>query len=120
MVSASDSECANALQLQFPTLFYGAPVDDSKWTELKNALGFFNEMLRDRIWSAGDGYTVADVTLTVTVAQMEAYSADLKQFPRVDDWLQRSKALLKTSGYDAIMGDALKMMTDTYTEKWPK
>lgn len=77
-------------------------------------------MLRDRIWSTGDAFTVADVTLTVTVAQMEAFGIDLKVYARIDDWLQRSKALLKATGYDAIMGDALKMMTDAYNEKWPK
>lgn len=114
------STYANALQLQFPPLFFGAPVDESKKTEMKQALGFFDEMLHDRIWSAGDGYTVADVTLTVTVAQMEAFNADLKQYPRVDDWLQRSKTLLKSYGYDAIMGDALKMMAGAYKEKWPQ
>lgn len=77
-------------------------------------------MLGDRTWTAGPVYTVADVTLTVTVAQIEAFGSDLTPYPKVAAWLQRSKEMLKPYKYDDIMGAALEAVGGMYKSKLPK
>lgn len=84
------------------------------------ALGFFNEMLLDRSWAAGDTYTLADLSLTVTMAHIESYGADLVGYSRVADWLKRSKDLLQPYKYNEIMLEALQAFTDSWNDKSSK
>lgn len=101
-------------------MFTGTPPAPDAWTKLTDALGFFNEMLRDHAWAAGETYTLADLTLTVTVVHVECFGADLTVYPRIVDWLQRSKTVLQPYKYDDIMAEALQVFATMYNEKAPK
>lgn len=77
----------------------GLPQDESKRAPLLDSLGFLDTMLTDRQWVATDQFTVADVSLTVTVSQIEGFGMDLKPFAQVTSWLDRCKELLGPFGY---------------------
>lgn len=49
---------------------------------------------------AVNSFTIADLTLTVTVAQIEMIGFDLEPFSRIRTWLQRCKDHLRPHGYD--------------------
>lgn len=83
-----------------PVIFRGAPNDESKKQRLNEALGFFESMLKGRTWAAINNFTIADLTLTVTVAQIEMIGIDLEPYTRVRTWLQRCKDHLSQYGYD--------------------
>lgn len=57
-------------------------------------------MLKGRTWAAINNFTIADLTLTVTVAQMEMIGIDLEPYTRVRTWLKRCKDHLSQYGYD--------------------
>lgn len=63
-------------------MFMGASLDESKKARLDEALGWLDAMLKGRTWCAADNITVADVTLVVTVSQIEAFDFDLKPYAR--------------------------------------
>lgn len=81
-------------------MFMGAPLDEAKKARLNEALGWFDAMLKGRTWCAGDSLTVADITLLVTVSQIEAMDFDLKPYARVMLWLNRCKSALEPYGYE--------------------
>lgn len=56
--------------------------------------------MRGQHWTAGGNMTVADITLGVTVSQIEAFRFDLGPYPRIRAWLQRCKDELTPYGYD--------------------
>lgn len=85
---------------QFPATFDGAPLDELKRQRLADALAIFDVMLKGRTWSAADHFTVADLTLLVTVAQLEGFGFDLGPYKRVQGWLIRCKNKLEPFGYD--------------------
>lgn len=107
------------MQNQFTTIIAGKPPAPEAWDKLTEALGFLDEMLRDRTWAAGDTYTLADLTLTVTVAHIESFGGDLTVYARISDWLQRSKDVLQPYKYDDIMAEALQVFTAMWNEKGP-
>lgn len=75
-------------------------MDEQKKTRLNDALGFFEAMLKGRTWAAVNNFSVADLALTVTVAQIEFFEFDLEPFARIRNWLQRCKDFLRPHGYD--------------------
>ncbi len=77
----------------------GAYLDESKKARLDEALGWFDSILKGRIWCAADAITVADISLAVTVSQIEAFDFDLKPYQRVVTWLNRCKDALDLYGY---------------------
>lgn len=81
-------------------MFGGATLDDAKREKLMEALQFFDEMLKGRTWSAVNQFTIADLSLTITVAQLEFFDFDLQPYIRVRTWLQRCKEFLRPHGYD--------------------
>lgn len=83
-----------------PVIFRGSPIDESKKQRLDEALGFFESMLKGRTWAAINNFTIADLTLTVTVAQIEMIGIDLEPYTRVRTWLKRCKDHLSQYGYD--------------------
>lgn len=83
-----------------PVIFRGAAIDDIKKQRLNEALGFFELMLKGRTWAAINNFTIADLTLTVTVAQIEMIDFDLEPYTRVCTWLKRCKEHLSQYGYD--------------------
>lgn len=97
--------------------FVAGNSDSEAWNKLTEALGFLNVMLRDDKWLAGDTFTLADLSLTVTMAHIESYGADLTDYGRVEKWLKRSKAVLQPYNYDEIMLEALQAFTDMWNGK---
>lgn len=57
-------------------------------------------MLKGRTWAAVNNFTIADLALTVTVAQLVSLRFDLEPYDRIRTWLERCKAFLKPHGYD--------------------
>lgn len=85
---------------QMPTLLTGAPLDDDKKARLDEALGYFEAMLKGRTWAAVNHFTIADLSLTISVSQIEAYGFDLTPYSRISTWLQRCKDFLAPHGYE--------------------
>lgn len=70
---------------------------------MNEALGFFEAMLKGRTWAAVNNFTLADLSLTVTVAQIESLRFDLEPYTRIKMWLERCKDYLRPHGYDVSM-----------------
>lgn len=83
-----------------PVIFLGSPLDEHKKQRLEKALDIFESMLKGRTWAAINSFTIADLTLTVTVAQIEMIDFDLEPYTRVRTWLKRCKDFLSQHGYD--------------------
>lgn len=83
----------------FPTIILGAPLDETKKARLAEALGFFESMLKNKKFSTGDDFTVADLALCVTISQVEAFDFNLHPFPKVRKWLTECKNYLEPFGY---------------------
>lgn len=81
-------------------IFAGAPLDEQKKTRLNDALNFLETMLKGRTWCAAGNFTVADLALTITVAQIEFFEFDLEPYSRIRTWLQRCKEFLRPHGYE--------------------
>lgn len=81
-------------------MLYGYPLDENKKDRLTEAVKFFDEMLVSKTWAAVNHFTLADLSLTVTVAQLESFEFDLKPFGRIRAWLERCKEHLRPFGYD--------------------
>lgn len=72
----------------FPTILLGAPLDESKKAKLSEGLHFFEVMLsKDKKFTTSDNFTIADLSLCVTVSQIEAFDFDLLPYPKVRKWL---------------------------------
>jgi glutathione S-transferase len=83
----------------FPTIILGAPLDEARKARLVEGLGFFESMLRNKKFSTGDDFTIADLSLCVTVSQIETFDFDLYPFPKVRKWLLECKKYLEPFGY---------------------
>lgn len=81
-------------------MFMGAPLDESKKARLDEALGWFDTMLKGRTFCAANNITVADISLLVTVSQIEAFEFDIKSYTRIMAWFKRCKAALELYGYE--------------------
>lgn len=75
-------------------------LDETKEQKIHEALGFFEAMLKGRTWAAINNFSLADLSLTVTVSQMEFIQFDLEPYTRVRNWLERCKDYLRPHGYD--------------------
>lgn len=83
-----------------PVIFHGSAVDGNAKQRLNEALGYFDTMLKGRTWAAINNFTIADLALTVTVAQIEMIGIDLEPYTRVRTWLKRCIDHLSQYGYD--------------------
>lgn len=88
--------------MQFPTILIGAHLDETKKARLEEALGWLEAMLKGRVWTAAENFTVADLALCVTVSQIEAFGFDLQAYPKTRLWLDKCKELLEPFGYQEI------------------
>lgn len=78
----------------------GAHLDEPKKAKLSEALLWFEEILRKGTnYAAYNEFTLADLSLCVTVSQIEAFEFDLYPYPAVKKWLQRCKDHLEPYGY---------------------
>lgn len=85
-----------------PTVFMGAPLEESKKSKLNEALYWLECFLKGKAWLAAEHFTIADLTCGVTVSQIEAFEFDLRNYPRTRDWLQRFKDELEPYGYQVF------------------
>jgi glutathione S-transferase len=83
----------------FPTIILGAPLDESKKARLSEALKFFESMLKNKKFSTGDDFTIADLALCVTVSQIEAFDFNLNPYPKIRKWFVECKNELEPYGY---------------------
>lgn len=88
------------LEYFFPTIILGAPLDESKKARLSEALGFFESMLKNKKFSTGDDFTIADLALCVTVSQIDAFEFNLHPYPKIRKWLVECKNELEPFGYE--------------------
>lgn len=102
---------------QFPTITMGAPLDESKKARLEEALGWFEAILKGRTWAAADHFTIADLTLCVTVSQIEAFGFDLLPYPKIRAWLEKSKDQLEPFGYQEINQSGADTLAAIFREK---
>lgn len=84
----------------FPTILLGAHLDEAKKARLSEALGFFETMLKSsKKFATGDCFTIADLSLCITVSQIEAFDFNLRPFPKIKSWLSECKKELEPHGY---------------------
>lgn len=74
-------------------------LDPAKKARLEEALGFLDTFLKGRTWAAANQFTVADLSLTVTLSQIEAFGMELSSYSRINNWYQRCKEELMPHGY---------------------
>lgn len=60
-------------------LLHSIPFDSDKLTKLENAVNVFNTMLEGKKFAAVDHLTIADISLVVTVSNLEVCWIFLKQ-----------------------------------------
>ena len=60
----------------------GAPLDETKKARLAEALGWLEAILKGRVYAAAEHFTVADLSLCVSVSQIDAFGFDLGPYPR--------------------------------------
>lgn len=64
----------------------------------------FNEMLKRRYWAAfNDNFTLADLSLTITVAQLKSNGFDLTPYTKIPDWFNRCETFLHKYKYDVCV-----------------
>lgn len=85
----------------FPTILLGAHLDETKKARLCEGLRFFEAMLnKDRKFATSDNFTIADLSLCVTVSQLEAFEFDMRPYPKIRKWLLNCKAELEQYEYE--------------------
>lgn len=87
------------LEFFFPTILLGAPLDQTKKARLSEALKFFETMLKNKKFSTGDEFTIADIAICVTISQIKAFGFDLYQYPKIRKWLAECETELEPYGY---------------------
>lgn len=88
----------------FPTILFGALLDETKKAKLAEGLLFFEAMLsKDKKFCTSDVLTIADLSLCITTSQIEAFEFDLYPYPKVRKWLTNCKAELAQYGYDVMI-----------------
>ncbi|XP_041988753.1 glutathione S-transferase 1-like isoform X3 [Aricia agestis] len=90
------------LDLYGPMIFAGQPFNDEAAEKLNEALGWLNSMLDGRAFVAGDNLTIADITIIVTITNLEAFEYDLSAYENVTKWYERTKKVLEPYGYSDI------------------
>lgn len=81
-------------------MFMGAPLDETKKAKLSEGLGWFDIILKGRTFSAAEHFTIADLTLMVTVSQLEAFEFNLQSYTRIKQWYQRCKQYAEPYDYE--------------------
>lgn len=87
----------------FPTILLGAPLDETKKAKLAEGLRYFEAMLKvDKTFATSNDFTIADLSLCITVSQIEAFGFDLLPYPKVRKWLALCKDELEPYNYEVI------------------
>uniref|UniRef100_A0A1B6L5I0 Uncharacterized protein n=1 Tax=Graphocephala atropunctata TaxID=36148 RepID=A0A1B6L5I0_9HEMI len=84
--------------LYFPTFFNGAPLDEEKKKRLDDAFNVLEEFLSRTRCVAEDSYTLADISVAVTVSTAEISGYNISKYPKVATWMAKVKSSLP--GYE--------------------
>lgn len=98
-------------------MFIGAPLDEVKRARLTEAVGWLNAILEGREYAAADHFTIADLTLLVTVSQLEAFDFELRPFKHVKQWLDRCKEHMAPYDYEELNASKAVMLADMFRAK---
>lgn len=74
-------------------------------------------ILKGRTWTAADNFTLADLSLCVTVSQIESFGFDLKPYPKIRSWLEKCKEELDPFGYQEINQSGADTLSAMFLEK---
>ncbi|XP_063634741.1 glutathione S-transferase D7-like isoform X3 [Cydia splendana] len=88
--------------LYAPMLFHGDEYNEDNAAKLDEALGWLNTMLEGRAFVAGDNMTIADITIVVTLTNLDAFGYDFSAHDNVTKWFERTKKALEPYGYKDI------------------
>ncbi|NP_001037183.1 glutathione S-transferase delta 1 [Bombyx mori] len=98
------------LNLYTPILFRGEAYDQEKADKFDEALGWLNTFLDGRPFVAGENMTVADITIVVTITNIDAFGYDFSSHENIAKWFERTKKMLEPYGYDEIDVTGAKML----------
>lgn len=98
-------------------MFIGAPLDEGKRAKLAEAVGWLNSILEGREFAAADHFTIADLTLLVTVSQLEAFDFELRTYKHVKQWLERCKQHMAPYDYEELNASKAAMLADMFKAK---
>ncbi|XP_050349420.1 glutathione S-transferase 1-like isoform X1 [Nymphalis io] len=90
------------MDLYVPMLFKGEAYNDEAAEKLNEALDWLNIMLEGRTFVAGDNLTIADISIVVTLSNLEAFGFDYSAHENVAKWFERTKKTLEPYGYAEI------------------
>lgn len=75
---------------------------------MNEALHILDDMLYRHYWAAlDDNLTLADLSLTIGIAQLESNGFNLTPYIYVQDWFVRCKNYLRDYGYDVCLRTSL-------------
>ncbi|KAJ0177867.1 hypothetical protein K1T71_006740 [Dendrolimus kikuchii] len=97
-------------------MFMGGEYDDEKAAKLKEALDWLNAFLDSRVFVAGDNFTVADISMVVTMTNIQAFGFEYKELENVVKWFERSKKILEPYGYKEIDEAAAEVLAANLPE----
>lgn len=98
-------------------MFIGAPLDEVKRARLTEAVGWLNAIMEGREYAAADHFTIADLTLLVTISQLEAFDFELRPFKHVKQWLDRCKEHMAPFDYEELNASKAVMLADMFRAK---
>ncbi|XP_026318631.1 glutathione S-transferase D7-like isoform X2 [Hyposmocoma kahamanoa] len=90
------------LNLYRPVLFQGEEMNEENVKKMNEILGYLEGMLEGKPFLAGDNLTIADISIIVTVTNLDAFGFDLSPYENVMKWFERTKKELEPYGYTEI------------------
>ncbi|CAB3235831.1 unnamed protein product [Arctia plantaginis] len=88
--------------LYIPMLFRGEEYSEENANKLNEALGWLDTFLDGRAFVAGENLTIADITIIVTITNIDAFGFDFSQHENLKKWYERTKKALEPYGYHEI------------------
>ncbi|CAH2040643.1 unnamed protein product, partial [Iphiclides podalirius] len=96
--------------LYVPMLFHSEKYNEENAEKLNEALGWMNTMLEGRAFVAGDNLTIADITILVTIDNLNAFNYDYSAHENIVNWFERTKKELEPYGYTEIEETGAQML----------
>ncbi|XP_026759566.1 glutathione S-transferase 1-like isoform X2 [Galleria mellonella] len=90
------------VNLYVPVLFKGDEMEQENIDKMNEALGWLNTMLDGRAFVAGDNLTIADISIIVTITNLDVFGYDFSSYENVVNWFARAKKTLEPYGYNEI------------------